>query len=73
MKMFDYASLIRLLEIGVSPKSQYRLLVCENETAKRKYIKRHEVLETDYVCTINDVWKTNYLVGRRYNKYELIK
>ena len=73
MKMFDYASLIRLLEIGVNPKSQYRLIVCENSIVKKRYMKKHEVLRTDYICTINDVWRSNYLVGRKYNKYELIK
>ena len=47
MKMFDYASLIRLLEIGVNPNSQNRLIVCENESAKKSYIKRHEVFRTE--------------------------
>lgn len=72
MKMFDYASLIRLLEIGVNHNSQNRLIVCENESAKKSYIKRHEVFRTDYVCTINDAWKTNYLVGKVYNSYKLV-
>ena len=71
--MFDYASLIRLLELGVNPNSQNRLIVCENKNAKQRYIKRHQVFRTDYICTINDVWRSNYLVGRRYNSYEIIK
>ena len=73
MKMFDYASLIRLLELGVNPNSKYRLIVCENKIAKQRYMKRHEVFRTDYICTINQVWRSDYLVGRKYNSYELVK
>lgn len=71
--MFDYASLIRILEIGINPKSQYKLFVCENRNVKKSFLKKHPVLRTDYIYTINEIWKNNCLIGKRYNEYVLIK
>ena len=72
MKDFDYATLIRVIEIGINPKDNHELYVCDNRRARNNFLRHHERKETDYIFTIEDVWKYNHLVGLHYKSYKLI-
>jgi hypothetical protein len=69
--MFDYAMLTRLLEIGISPYSDKMLYVCDDKKVLNRF-KRHNNTEGHYVFTIDDVWNSNVLVGKRYKAYKII-
>ena len=71
MNNFDYATLIRVLEIGITPKDKHVLYVCDDIPAKRRFLKYHYQTENEYVFTRKEVWYSNVLVGKHYNRYEL--
>lgn len=73
INVFDYAMLIRLLESHISNKSDKILYVFDTRCSARAYKKRNEKQENIILLSIQDIWNTNALDGRRYKEYKFIK
>lgn len=72
MKDFDYAMLIRIIEIGLNPHDKHELFVCDDRRVRNNFIRKHGRKDTDYIFTIEDIWKYNNLIGLHYKSYKLI-
>ena len=75
MKWNEYINentLIKILDIGVSPYSDCTLYICTTNASKKKFEKEFEYVPNKLVFTKREIYSNKVLIGKIYRNYRFV-